>query len=297
MLINADTLPVLTQAVNAMFLRGLARTKPNWNVLAMEVPSTTAENIYPYLRQLGSIRKWIGDRIKQNLAKGEFKIVNDDWEETHGIPRKAIEDDQYGLYSNLFEQTGYNVGVFPDKLVFDYLTQAFTTIGPDGQYIIDVDHPVGAPGQEASVSNFGGGSGTAWFLVDSSKPIKPLIYQPRKRFDLQSFFDPKDPNVFWQKEFVWGTDGRAGVGPSPYWQLIYGSKQTVDATNVKAAMTAMRSYKGDDGEPLDVMATHFVCGPSLEMAANALFNKATLATGETNDLNGRLQVVVSGRLA
>ena len=296
MIVNQNNLGILTQAVQARFNAGLARAMPTWNVIAMEVPSATAENVYPYLRQLGGIRKWVGDRVIQNMAKGDFRIANDDFEETHAIPRNAVEDDQYGLYGNLYEQTGLNVARFTDKAVYGLLKTGFNSVGPDGQYFFDVDHPVGSPGREASVSNFLGGSSEAWFIVDSNQVFKPLIFQPRKAFELQTFFDPKDERVFYQKEFVWGVDGRSGAGFGPFWQLMFANKNALDATQVRATLTAMAAQKGDDGEPLDIQGTHIVVSPNLQEQANDLFNKANLATGESNTLNGRLKVVVSGRL-
>lgn len=296
MIVNQQNLAVLTQAVQTRFNAGLARAQPTWNVVAMEVPSATAENVYPYLRQLGGIRKWVGDRVIQNMAKGDFRIANDDYEETHAIPRNAIEDDQYGVYGNLYEQTGLNVARFADKSVYTLLKTGFTALGPDGQYFFDTDHPVGSPGREVSVANHMGGASEAWFVVDSSQIFKPLIFQPRKAFQLVSFFDPKDERVFWQKEFVWGVDGRSGSGFGPFWQLMFSNKNAIDATQVRATLTAMAAQKGDDGEPLDIVGTHIVVSPNLQEQANDLFNKANLASGESNTMNGRLKVVVSGRL-
>jgi len=141
-----------------------------------------------------------------------------------------------------------------------------------------------------------GGAGAAWFLVDSSKPIKPLIFQPRRSFQLITYFDPSDERVFWNKEFVWGVDGRSGAGYSPFWQLCFASKQTLDATNLRAAMVAMSSQKDDAGEPIDVTATHLVVSPAQQEIANDLVSKEFLSGGESNTLRGRLKVVVSGRL-
>ena len=296
MIINQNNLSVLTQAVQTRFNSGLARAQPTWNVVAMEVPSATAENVYPYLRQLGGIRKWVGDRVIQNMAKGDFRIANDDYEETHAIPRNAIEDDLDAELDELAAPERLNVARFADKSVYSLLRTGFNTLGPDGQYFFDVDHPVGSPGREASVANHMGGSGEAWFIVDSSQIFKPLIFQPRKAFQLVSFFDPKDERVFWQKEFVWGVDGRSGSGFGPFWQLMFSNKNTLDATQVRSTLTAMAAQKGDDGEPLDIQGTHIVVSPNLQEQANDLFNKPNAAGGESNTLNGRLKVVVSGRL-
>ncbi len=291
MQLNSASLTMLTQAVKATFMVGLEKKSAPWEVVAMEIPSMTAENVYPYLKSIGVIRKWLGDRVKQNLSKGEFRLVNEPYEHTEGVPRDAVEDDQYGLYKPRFEQMGRNVANFPSKYVYAMLKTGFTALGPDGQYFFDVDHPVGKPGQEVSVSNFMGGSGEGWYIVDDSQAVKPLIYQPRRAFDLVTMFDADSPNVFWQKEYVYGVDGRAGFGFGPYWQLCFASKQTVDETNVLAALTAMASQKDDDGTPLGIVGRKFVCSPTLAEAAKKLFANQYLAGGASNTLYNRLQVI------
>lgn len=292
MILNATSLAMLAQAVQMRFNAGLERAVTPIDWIAMTIPSVTAENIYPFLKELGFIREWIGDREIQNLAKGDFKIVNKQFEETHGVPKIAIEDDTYGLYGPMFEQTGQNVASFPSEKVFEMLKAGFTTLGADGQYFFDTDHPVGS----GVASNHMGGSGEAWYLIDGSKVFKPVIYQPRKSFNLVKLFDEKDPNVFFKDQFLWGVDGRAGFGYSPFWQLAFASKQTLDATNVRAALVAMASQKGEGGKPLKVQATHIAVSPSLQEVANDLVGKEYLTGGESNTLRGRLKVVVAPEL-
>lgn len=292
MIVNEQSLAALSQAVSMRFNAGLERASTPWNIIAMEVPSSTGENVYPFLVDMGAIREWIGDREIQNLAKGEFRIANRDYEETHGVPRKAIEDDAYGVYGPIFEQLGQNVANFPGDQCYGTLKLGNTTLCPDGQYFFDTDHPVGA----GVVANDMGGSNEAWYIVDSSKVYKPVIYQPRTSFDLQKLFNLTDPNVFWQKQYIFGVDGRAGFGFSPFWQLAFRSQQTLDATNVKAALTAMASQKGPTGKPLKIDATHFICSPTLREQANALFGKELGTGGETNDLYKRLTVVSTPEL-
>jgi phage major head subunit gpT-like protein len=272
---------------------GIEKKTAPWDILAMEVPSMTAQNVYPFLKSIGSIRQWVGDRVKQNLAKGEFTVVNKDYEQTESIPRNALMDDQYGLYRPRFEQMGRNVTNLPSQLVYALLKTGFTALGPDGQFFFDTDHPVGKPGAEVSVSNHMGGASEAWFIVDASQAIKPLIWQPRSSFNLVTMFNPDDPSVFWQKEYVYGVDGRCAAAFGPFWQLIFGSKQTLDETNVLATLVAMASQKDDDGTPLGVRGTHLVCSPTLAESARKLFGTQYLANGASNTLYGRLQVVDS----
>ncbi len=293
MLINSNTLAMLTQAVNARFMVGLAKKTAPWDVLAMEIPSTTGENIYPYFRNIGYIREWLGERVIQNLAKGEFRLGNKDFEQTEKVMRNEVADDQFGLAGPRFEQMGRNVANFPSAQLYSLLKTGFTTVGPDGQFFFDTDHPVGRPGREVSVSNSMGGSGEAWYIVDASQAIKPMIYQPRSSFELVTKFNREDPSVFFNREYLYGVDGRAGFGFGPYWQLAFASKQPVDEANVKATLTAMASQKDDDGTPLGIMGTHFVCSPTLAETARSLFSQERLANGASNTLRNRLQVVDS----
>lgn len=67
----------------------------------------------------------------------------------------------------------------------------------------------------------------AWFLLDTTKPLKPFIYQPRKKpvFVQQTSMD--SDAVFMEGEFKFGAEarGEAGFG---HWQLVFGSDGTTD---------------------------------------------------------------------
>lgn len=61
-----------------------------------------------------------------------------------------------------------------------------------------------------------------WFLMDTKKPIKPLIFQQRKKPEFLAKDQLTDDNVFMQKKFVYGMDSRDNAGFG-LWQLAYGS--------------------------------------------------------------------------
>jgi len=61
-----------------------------------------------------------------------------------------------------------------------------------------------------------------WFLVDGSRPIKPLILQRRMDSEWVAKTDPEDDHVFRHNEYVFGVYERKAVGYL-YWQLAYGS--------------------------------------------------------------------------
>ena len=224
MIINHANLAILNQAYNAAFQSGLTTAAPMWNQLAMMVPSTTSTEKYAWLGAITKFREWLGERTYQNLKQSDYSIKNKTWENTVSVNRDEIEDDQYGVYKPVIQQLGQDAATHPDELVFALLQAGFSTRCFDGQYFFDTDHPVGQPGQEVSVSNFQGGSGAAWFLVDTTKVIKPIIYQRRRPYAFQSKTSLTDESVFSRNEFVWGADGRSNVGYG-LWQLAYASRK------------------------------------------------------------------------
>jgi phage major head subunit gpT-like protein len=65
-------------------------------------------------------------------------------------------------------------------------------------------------------------SDTAWFLLDTTKPVKPFIYQERKKPVFVQQIDPQADDVFTRKKFKFGAEARAAGGYG-FWQLAYGS--------------------------------------------------------------------------
>ena len=66
------------------------------------------------------------------------------------------------------------------------------------------------------------GKDTAWYLLCTVRPIRPLIYQERKKAKFVSMTNETDPNVFFRKEYIYGVDSRGNAGFG-FWQMAYGS--------------------------------------------------------------------------
>ncbi|MFZ6644425.1 Mu-like prophage major head subunit gpT family protein [Undibacterium sp. TJN25] len=69
-------------------------------------------------------------------------------------------------------------------------------------------------------------SRTAWYLLDTTKPVKPFIYQERKAPVFVQQTDPNADDVFSRKQFKFGAEARAAGGYG-FWQLAYASDGTV----------------------------------------------------------------------
>jgi phage major head subunit gpT-like protein len=293
MLINSGNLRSLGTAFSAAYKRGLGMAASQLSVIATTVPSSTAQNEYGWLGKAPSMREWLGDRVINSIATSDYTVKNKDWEQTIGVSRNDIKDDNVGIYTPLFEEMGRATEAHPDQLAWALLKAGFATNCYDGQFFFDTDHPVlDENGDPQSVSNTGGGAGTPWFLFDDSRALKPIIFQEREKPNFVAKDNPDDENVFRRKEFLYGVDARYNVGFG-FWQFIYGSKQTLDATSYAAARAALSGMKGDYGRPLGLRGTVLVVPPSLESAGRKLLNSELGTGGETNEWKGtaRLEIV------
>lgn len=283
MIINHANLAALFTGFKTSFEKGMTEAKSQYRDVATVVPSSDASNTYGWLGQLPSLREWLGERIVKNLSVHAYAIANKDFESTVSVSRNHIEDDKFGVYGPAFTELGRAAATHPDVLVFSLLAAGFATPCYDGQYFFDADHPVGdRQSAPVSVSNVQAGDGSAWFLLDTSRAIKPVIFQERRPYKLVKLDSETDPNVFWHKEYVYGVDGRANAGFG-LWQLAYASKADFTAANYEAARAAMAEFKGDEGRPLGIQPDTIVVPSSLEGAARRLLKNGTRVeiVGET----------------
>lgn len=291
--INAKRLDDIRVGFQNVYESAFNAAVVNWDKVAMHVPSSAKAEVYGWLGQLPRMREWLGDRVINGLKTHDFTIVNKDFELTVGVSRNDIEDDTLGVYKPMFEALGDAAKRHPDELVYALLAAGFDTLCYDGQYFFDTDHPVlDKNGVAQSQSNSGGGGGAAWFLLDTTKVVKPFIFQERKKPEFVSLDKSTDPNVFSKKEFLYGVDSRDNAGFG-LWQLAYGSKQTLDATSYAAGRSNILGRKGDYEKPLGLKPNLLVVGPSNEKAALELVKAERNAAGATNIYQGTAEVFVS----
>ncbi len=70
---EAQVIEALFASMNASFVRGVDAAKPQWNMVATEVPSSGASNLYGWLKDLPEIKEWVGDRQLAILANMAIK--------------------------------------------------------------------------------------------------------------------------------------------------------------------------------------------------------------------------------
>jgi len=296
--INSTTLRSAYTGFNAAFQTGIAEADTMYPRIATTVPSTTRTQEYGWLGRFPGFREWVGDRVVNGLAKHGYTLTNKSYENTIGVDRDDISDDNLGIYAPMFRDFGQTAVTFPDTLVWALLKNGFAEKCYDGQYFFDTDHPVlNDKGEAVSVANTDGGAGTPWFLVDDSRSLKPLIFQERKKFTNLVRMDKEDDEaVFSKKEFRYGLDGRCAVGFG-FWQTAWGSKQTLDAAHYETGRVALSNMKGDYGRPLAVKPKLLIVPPTLEGAALEIVGNPLLSNGGTNKWFKTAEVLVVPWLA
>ncbi len=278
MIINQAGLDALFVGFKTNFQTGFAGAPSVYKHVAMIVPSQTAEENYSWLGQFPSVREWIGPRHVRNLMAQTYIVKNKRFESTVAVPRESIEDDRMGVFAAPMEELGRAAGDHPDQLVLGLLKAGFTEACYDGQSFFDTDHPfTDGEAPAASVSNLQAGAGDAWFLLDTSRAMKPLIYQQRLPYVLTALDQDRDRGVFLHDEYTYGTRGRSNAGFG-FWQLAFASKADLTAANYEAARAAMAAFKGEAGRPLGIKPDTMVVPPSLEGAAMRLLNNGTRVT-------------------
>lgn len=301
MIVNQSNLKTLFVVFKAAFAGGLGQASSQYTDIATVVPSTTGSEEYGWLGNFPSLREWVGERQVKNLTSHGYTLRNKSYEATVSVPRTAIEDDQYGVYTPAVTELGAAAGRHADELVFGLLKAGHVAQGYDGVPFFSASHPViNEKGKAVNQSNTDAGEGSEyWYVLDTSRALKPLIFQNRKSPSFVAKTAEDDDNVFYRNEYVYGVDARRNAGFG-FWQLAQASNQLLNEANLIAAIVAMTSRKGDNDVPLGISPNKLVVPSTLEFAARQLVTADFVSDGaggtKSNPLKGRLEVLVSSWL-
>ncbi|WP_174888641.1 Mu-like prophage major head subunit gpT family protein [Candidatus Williamhamiltonella defendens] len=300
-IVTPALLKSLFTGYHTFFQKGLGMARPQYNKIATVIQSSTASNTYGWLGQWPGFREWVGDRVIKNMESHGYQILNKAFESTVGVKRTHIEDDNLGIYAPMMEEMGRATAVFPDELVFPLLKSGFHSECYDGQYFFDTDHPVNrqmdGQGEDISVSNVlidASYTGEAWYLLDTSRALKPLIYQERKKPQFIRMTQEEDEAVFMRGEYRYGVDLRCNVGFG-FWQMAYGVKAPLTLDNLWTVYSHMRGFKADGGRPLGIKPKMLVVPTALEKQATQLLERELFVEGSdpvSNELKGKFELVV-----
>jgi len=299
MIINDSSLDLVFRGFQAVYTDAFADAPTfagapaHADKIAMKVNSSARSETYGWLGQFPQLREWVGPRHVHNLKAHKFTILNKTFENTVSVSRNDIDDDNLGVFAPVFAQMGWEARQHPERLVFGLLADGFASECYDGQAFFDTDHPVeGVDGTIRSVSNMQAGTDEPWYLLDTSRKIKPIVWQERQKYEFQSIVATSDSHVFMTDDYLYGVRARVNAGFG-LWQLAYASRAPLNAENYALARAAMQSFRGDGGRVLGVQPTTLIVPPSLESPALKLLNSENAGGGETNEWKGTAEPIVT----
>lgn len=298
--INAKNLGDLFKGFQLLFKRGVETVDKAYLKFTMEINSTTAVEIFPWLNTIGPMKEWLSDRDIENISSDKLEVKNRKFEKTIGVSRDSLEDDQYGVYSPVVTDLGYEAESLWGNLAEEALAAGNITKWADGKTFFATDRKYGkqtinnkgtaelsteafdaallamrqykghkgsklkvkptllvygpenrttafnivknelivqAAGTVGAGSiknpNFGAvelleldGLGKEWFLLDCSRPYKPVAVQKRRVAELIAKDDPKtSDHAFMRDEYLYGASAR-GEAFLTMPHLAYGSFPT-----------------------------------------------------------------------
>lgn len=144
LVVNQQVLEGMRKNFFTIFNEARSAYQSQWQNGAMDIPSTTSLNTYAWLEDFPKMREWIGERYFKALKSQAYSIINKTFESSVRVPREAIEDDQYAIYSIRFRAMGAAAEALWDDLFFDVLNSSFTGKSYDGKTFFATDHPSGS---------------------------------------------------------------------------------------------------------------------------------------------------------
>lgn len=295
MIINRTNLTNLNTGFQTTFRGAFSGVENKYSRITTVIKSGTSIETYAFLAQMPGMEEWIDERRKKGLQTEAYILANKKYEDTVEVPRDAIEDDNYGVYTPVISMMAEAAAALPEELIFtETLPNGFSSKCHDGQNFFDTDHPVrDKKGNETSVSNMQAGGGSAWYLLCTKRPMKPFIYQDRVSPDLIIHDDPRTSDAVFNRDvFQYGTRARGAAGYG-YWQMAFGSKAELTAENFEAARTAMMKLKGDGGRPLGLVPDLLLVSPDNETKADEILSVQRKANGADNPNYKKAEILAS----
>jgi phage major head subunit gpT-like protein len=259
-----------------------------YNEITEVIPMKTKKMEIPIRGLIGQMREWIGPRIIETISYDRFSFTITKFEKTLSILRDDVEDDNVGIYKGDALDLGIAAREWKDVQVFKKLEA--NDVWADGVNFFSAVHPTDVGNQ----SNYQTGAEPAWYIFDTSRARKPLIFGERIEPELTSQAEVTNPHTFFHDEFIWGLRARGGTAYG-LWQLAYKSKQALNEANFEAALIAMSERKNDRGDKLGTKGTLLLVPGSLQGDARRLLNRAT-SNGTDNVYQNAIRWEIGDRL-
>lgn len=239
-----------------------------FNEITQTIPMHTKKMEVPIRGFIGQMREWIGPRIIETVSYDRFEFSITKFEKTLSILRDDIDDDNVGVFKGDALDLGIAAREWKDVQVFKKLEE--NPVAYDTVNFFSATHPT----ELGNASNYQAGSDPAWYVFDTTRGRKPILFGEYDAPELTSLRDLDNPHTFWHDEFVWGLRARGGAACG-LWQLAYKSKAALNEANLETAMITMSERRNDRGEKLGIRSSLLLVPGSLQGDARRLLNRST----------------------
>jgi phage major head subunit gpT-like protein len=189
-----------------------------------------------------SARMWPDDLVFSTILEGENVNAYDDvpfFSNSHALGSSTIDNlfattaltasNFASVRASMMEyagEDGESLMVRPDVLLVPpalevtarKIVQASTivdsgTTGAVDNVLRGLCEVIVAPQLSASA----GGSDSTWYLLDTTRPIRPFVFQQRQAPEMVMLTNPNDEHVMMRNKFIYGVKARGAGGFGPFW--------------------------------------------------------------------------------
>ena len=131
--INRGNMNTLFTGYKMSFQEGQQTADQAFKRYTTVMPSKNAVEVFPFLNKFGGMEEWIGDRQIKSISSNKATVKNRKFADGVAVVRDDIEDDNYGLYTPLFADLGFNAEDLWRELAEEALVGGF-----DDEWIDDL---------------------------------------------------------------------------------------------------------------------------------------------------------------
>lgn len=115
------------------------------------------------------------------------------------------------------------IGVMPNLLVVPPQLEATARLIVQADFVLNTTGASPGAGTAAQTNVMKGtadvlvlpelaSAATTWYLMDTTKPMKPFVRQVRMPAKFVALDDPRGENLFWRKQYTYGVEARGNIG-------------------------------------------------------------------------------------
>ena len=250
----------------------LLKPRPHWGEICSTIATNSTTIDLISLLDVPKYQELIGGVAFSDLKGRNLEVTPRNFGAGLKMHENIINDDNMNVLIDQIKQLGKT----PEDAFCEHTFLALkggiatTSYGAclDSGAFFNATHSVGS----TTFSNYtAGGGSTAWYLLDCSRALKPIVLVARENpeFKMES---PDSSHRFETNEIRWKIQGRMWMSYG-MWQLAYCDTNALTDTRLWADIATMRGYQDEEGRYISAQPTHLCVAPDTEQTARELLER------------------------